>query len=256
MKTELSKVSKFLFKLIVLHLTFLITPAFAETFNGFFTPDYVKGLQPPYVPVSVTGSLTIGNQLNGELKFRETGNYQANGTLNGRMVTLNLYGETGELNGHAKGTLERTKLSLQVWFQTNMAELRTKGSLAMEADVEWRASKLVKAGRQLRDKAGHYWYEASFDDQKWDLIHLPDDDSFGQKVYRSRLYRSHFWLNNPAESVNVVLSNTQAEISRQNSEEAEFYNLIFSSDDGIWIYVNGKFLGHWGAKEKRGKLRQ
>lgn len=62
------------------------------------------------------------------------------------------------------------------------------------------------------------------------MIDLPDDGSFGEEIKHARYYRRRFTLKDPNESLSAV----------------------FSSDDGIWVYVNGRFLGHWGAKENQG----
>jgi endonuclease YncB( thermonuclease family) len=74
-----------------------------------------------------------------------------------------------------------------------------------------------------RDPSGRIWHALNFDDASWQNISLPDNDSFPGGT--DRFYRATFNLDSLPQELKV----------------------FFASDDGIWLYVNGNFLGHWGA---------
>ncbi len=71
------------------------------------------------------------------------------------------------------------------------------------------------------DNNGRYWYETEFNDASWDIMFLPDNWGTGSS---DRYYRQQVFL--PAIYDSVKLS--------------------FASNDGIWIYANSNFVGHWG----------
>jgi hypothetical protein len=71
------------------------------------------------------------------------------------------------------------------------------------------------------DSNARPWYDPLFDDTQWQLVSLPNS-GWGCDVC-SRFYRYIFTLPS-------------------NIDSAKLY---FASDDGLWIYVNGTFLGHW-----------
>jgi len=68
-----------------------------------------------------------------------------------------------------------------------------------------------------------YWFDKAFDDQAWQEVTLPVN-KWG-KEQADFLARLRFDFKPGAGK--VLLS--------------------FESDDGIWIYINGKSLGHWGG---------
>jgi len=58
-------------------------------------------------------------------------------------------------------------------------------------------------------------------------------------------------LADPKEAMKVTVSpDPPSTDAGPTSQETEAVNLVFSSDDGIWIYVNGHLLGHWGGRSK------
>jgi len=80
-----------------------------------------------------------------------------------------------------------------------------------------------------RDSKGRRWFDPDFNDSNWTPITLPDNDSFYSHNPLDRFYRASFDLSN-----------------------IEIIKLSFSSDDGVWIYVNGRYLGHWGGQWRKG----
>jgi len=56
-------------------------PSFSlcRSFNGFFTPEFVRGEEPPFVLASVTATLVFGARIDGDLRFRELGGYRVEG---------------------------------------------------------------------------------------------------------------------------------------------------------------------------------
>jgi hypothetical protein len=89
----------------------------------------------------------------------------------------------------------------------------------------WKASDVMVDCAGPQDGEGRYWYDYDFDDSGWSQISLPDYVT-GTSA-SDRYYRASFDLGCPPESAMV--------------------NLSFASDDGIWVYVNGSLLGHWGG---------
>jgi hypothetical protein len=209
---------------------FFAAPLVARDFNGFFTPEFVKDHDPPYIPVSATASLEIGSRILGELRLRELGNYGMNGSLAGSQLEILLTDRAGRTAGRAEGRLDGMRLELALQLGDRNSEKYSQGRLTLEASVEWRASDIVKESKKLRDPGRRYWFAPDFDDRDWEVIMLPDDNAFGDEIKHARYYRSRFSLKDANESVAAV----------------------FSSDDGIWIFINGRFLGHWGAKENEG----
>jgi len=68
------------------------------------------------------------------------------------------------------------------------------------------------------------WTAASFGDSDWKNITLPDGGPwYCDNCYRR--YRGAFNL----------------------SETNRSFKLSFGSDDGLWIYINGQYIGHWGG---------
>ena len=74
------------------------------------------------------------------------------------------------------------------------------------------------------DSGGDPWFSPNFFDESWSAISLPDVTSIGGNPGYDRFYRGTIFLANPAS-----------------------FDLIrLQSDDGIWMYVNGAFVGSWG----------
>jgi hypothetical protein len=88
---------------------------------------------------------------------------------------------------------------------------------------QWRASVSAPDCTGPIDPNNSHWYEPDFDDSTWEVISpplindiAPSEDRFYRTVYASPL------------AGNVYLN--------------------VASDDGIWIYINGQFIGHWGGE--------
>ena len=96
--------------------------------------------------------------------------------------------------------------------------------LRLETESMWRMSEPWNGSFEgPTDSSSRPWYQADFDDSNWSAVALPDQDSFSAGY--DRFYRTEFEL----------------------SSQPGTYPVSFASDDGIWIYVNGTFVGHWGA---------
>lgn len=207
-----------------------IMPAATRDFSGFFVPESVQGRQPPYVPVSTTATLEIGSGIEGILRFREIGEYRLEGVRTTDSIEITLYAKDGKRAGRGRGRLTASRLEAELELGGAGAGPRSTGRLTLDAAARWRASWVMKEGEKLQDPWKRPWYAPDFDDRDWEEIELPDDDSFGDEIKHKRHYRTRFYVERPTESL----------------------SLVFSSDDGIWIYVNGRFLGHWGARENKG----
>jgi len=71
-----------------------------------------------------------------------------------------------------------------------------------------------------KDAQGNSWYDPDYDDSNWFNWGLPDLGSLAQSA--GRIYRHSF----------------------NSDPDSENQSLTFSSDDGIWIYLNGQLIGH------------
>ncbi|MFN3667235.1 MAG: IPT/TIG domain-containing protein [Sediminibacterium sp.] len=80
-----------------------------------------------------------------------------------------------------------------------------------------------------RDSKGRRWFDPDFDDSDWTPITLPDNNSFYSLKPLDRFYRASLNLSNWGT-----------------------IRLSFLSDDGVWIFLNGRFLGHWGGQWRIG----
>jgi hypothetical protein len=224
-----------------------------KSFNGFFTPEFIRGEEAPFVPVSATATLIFGARISGELQLRELGSYRLEGTASGDQLEIHLLPNDAPRAGRAIGKWANSQMDLQLSFTDASGALQARGKLQLEADTEWRATPAFKVGRDLKDPSLRSWYRPGYDDSRWELVQLPDDNSFGNKHPYERLYRARFMLADLKEAVNVTVSpDPPATDAGQTSQETETVNLVFSSDDGIWIYVNGHLVGHWGGRSREG----
>jgi hypothetical protein len=108
-------------------------------------------------------------------------------------------------------------------------------NLSHSQEIEWYGSQIIKDSpyKPNEDKYGKKWHEKSFDDNSWTQISkLPDEN--WRCDYCDRFYRGYFDI----ESIDLENIN---------------YFIKFESDDGIWVYVNGKYLGHWGGEMHKPK---
>jgi hypothetical protein len=161
--------------------------------------------------------------------MRETGVFRVSGSRAGDTIEVEFRTPAGHRAGRGAGEVDGTHVDLKLELLEEDGTVHSRGRLVLEAPILWLASKVLKTSRTEMDHARALWYFGAFDDGDWEEITLPDDNSFGEQTERNRLYRARFHLEEPTDSM----------------------NLVFSSDDGIWIYVNGNFLGHWGAKENK-----
>ena len=89
------------------------------------------------------------------------------------------------------------------------------------SSVKWKATPI----ENFQNFNNTSWTQISFNESGWEEISLPDKDWGCDNCYRR--YRGTFNLE-------TVPNNLKMQ---------------FSSDDGLWLYVNGKFIGHWGAND-------
>lgn len=93
----------------------------------------------------------------------------------------------------------------------------------VDLDWSWQASGAYPENVDPSDFDGVYFYEAGFDDAGWFDVVLPDAGSIPEAT--DQAYRAVFSL--PALDADLLVTP--------------------QSDDGIWLYVNGDFVGHWGG---------
>ena len=86
----------------------------------------------------------------------------------------------------------------------------------------WKASSVTTDCNGPSDSNGKMWYAADFDDSPWTIVQLPEINTIPSG--KDRYYRMGY-----------------------NWSGASKAKIQLSSDDGSWLYVNGQFVGHWGA---------
>ena len=101
---------------------------------------------------------------------------------------------------------------------------------APEAGIAaWKASAVSADCSGPVDAQMRMWYQSGFDDSFWTDLQLPDTNTIPSG--QDRYYRYHYNLSTVSTS-----------------------KVYISSDDGMWLYVNEHFVGHWGA-DCHGALR-
>jgi len=100
--------------------------------------------------------------------------------------------------------------------------------------IDWYGSAIYEDSpfKPGKDTLGHTWHDYSFDDNSWSSITKLPDKNWGCTDC-DRYYRGH--INLEASDLNNFN-----------------YFINFQSDDGIWIYINGRLLGHWGGEMHKG----
>jgi len=88
---------------------------------------------------------------------------------------------------------------------------------------QWRASSPFDSEQGLVDTEGRSFWETDFLMNNWQQIALPDDGHI--PAGSDRIYRSTFQLGTLPEAL----------------------YLSVQSDDGLWLWLNGSALGHWGG---------
>lgn len=89
--------------------------------------------------------------------------------------------------------------------------------------VEWWGSQPFGEAADPTDGSGAPWYTPGFDRTGWSTVALPD--SGHTPAGQDRAYRGSFTLAAVPDAVFIDVQ----------------------SDDGLWLYVNGAAVGHWGG---------
>ena len=97
-----------------------------------------------------------------------------------------------------------------------------------EININWVMSDIIKYSpfEPNKDSKSFEWYQYIYNDSNWQYAKLPDKNWNCDNC--DRYYRGYF-------EVSTI------------SDYAHDYAIDISSDDGIWIYINGKFFGHLGG---------
>ncbi len=93
----------------------------------------------------------------------------------------------------------------------------------VELDWSWAASEPYPENVDPSDYEGLYFYEAGFDEEGWSPVTLPHVGAIPETT--DRAYRAV-----------IELADTEADVQ-----------VTPQSDDGVWLWVNGDFVGHWGG---------
>ncbi len=90
--------------------------------------------------------------------------------------------------------------------------------------LTWKASQPIVDCEGPIDNQGIPWFELTFDDSGWQNISLPDFNTWGCD-FCDRYYRGYLTLSQNFGKITIS----------------------FASDDGLWFYINGNFINHWGG---------
>lgn len=114
----------------------------------------------------------------------------------------------------------RVPLSNETWLPCDDAYSDT---------MPWKESGLWYGDTQPTDTAGRPWTASAFDDSGWDVLDGLPDAALGTE-YHDVFYRAVF-------SLEAVEGTTEVE---------------FQGNDGVWLYVNETYVGHWGGEWRQG----
>lgn len=87
----------------------------------------------------------------------------------------------------------------------------------------WWGSQPIAEEADPEDAAGHAFWDPAYDMVGWSTVVLPEHNI---PVGADRAYLAHFSLPTVPENVSFDLA----------------------SDDGLWLWLNGTFVGHWGGE--------
>lgn len=95
-------------------------------------------------------------------------------------------------------------------------------------NINWVMSDVIKESpyEPRKDNKGFDWNQYTFNDSNWQYAKLPDKNWNCNSC--DRYYRGYFEISTIGDFSHDYFINVQ-------------------SDDGIWIYINGKFFGHLGG---------
>ena len=119
-------------------------------------------------------------------------------------------------------------LILNFFFPTSSIAYILKNDPPPVTYPNWRASPSMNDCDGPVDWNNRHWYEKYFDDRDWQVVSLPLINDINPS--EDRYYRTTY--TPPQNFKNVFLN--------------------LASDDGIWIYINGNFVGNWGANSCHG----
>lgn len=100
-------------------------------------------------------------------------------------------------------------------------------SVTNAQEVSWKMSPILSNCSGPTDAHGRIWFERGFDDSSWQDAMLPYSSYLGNG--NDRFFRGVVTLPPLKKAM-----------------------MSFASDDGIWIYINGSFIGHWGGNCHQG----
>jgi murein DD-endopeptidase MepM/ murein hydrolase activator NlpD len=108
------------------------------------------------------------------------------------------------------------------YLPTAQADRISAAPISAEGEI-WKASPVGADCAGLVDANGYAWYDPGFDDSSWTDLQLPDINTLSRR--QDRFYRLHY------------------EVVEPSTTEIRLF-----SDDGLWLYVNGLSVGHWGGE--------
>lgn len=198
-------------------------------YKGWFD-DYIIGKKPPLENKPPVARFTylarspINPGVEEWIVFDATGSYDPDGTIRSYEWTFG-DGTT------ATGLRVNKRYSSSGVFTVRLIvtdDDGATGETSQEFQVRpvaeaWKASAPVE-DCELVDSRGVSWYEVDFNDSNWANVNLPDDDTWNCENC-DRYYRIIFYLSSVNRNMKVY----------------------FESDDGLWLYVNGSSIGHWGG---------
>lgn len=104
--------------------------------------------------------------------------------------------------------------------------------LSKVENIKWKQAFTYDSimSKPSNDNQGKEWYDLKYDDTVWNYLGemtVLKSSNWGCD-YCDRFFRGKLF------------------ISDDDYSENQFY-IEYASDDGIWVYANGNFVGHWGG---------
>lgn len=109
------------------------------------------------------------------------------------------------------------------YYNNSSNETSEENSSSALPRINWKTTD-TKTSHNFNDLA---WTNISYNDSHWEATEVPSKDWGCDDCYRQ--FRGEFNLDSIPSDLKIAIS----------------------SDDGIWLYVNGKFIGRWGTDNFR-----
>lgn len=142
----------------------------------------------------------------------------------GRPLDTSTPPDTGDTSSDTAETAETGDSNTTDTLDSPDTDTRPCADLSDPSSWTWWGSQPFDEAADPTDDSGVPWYSTSFDMVGWSTVSLPDSGHC--PAGNDRVYRA--WFSVP--------------------DLDHRYTFRLQSDDGIWVYINGSYVGHWGGE--------